>query len=339
VVTSKTFTTQETLCNAQTARAWLVDELKDQRAVAWHFVGVSANIERVREFGIDVTHNTFPFWDWVGGRFSLCSCVGLALMAAIGPKNFFDMLDGFHAMDQHFFNAPLDENMPVILALLGIWYTNFFNAETYAVIPYSQYLHRLPTYLQQAEMESNGKNYDQQGTRVGYATCPVVWGEVGTNAQHAFFQLLHQGTHLIPADFIGFCCSTNPIRNHHDKLMANFFAQTKALAFGKTEREVQAEKIPQNLVPFQTFFGNQPTNTLLAEKLTPYSLGSLIALYEHKIFTQGIIWNIYSFDQWGVQLGKVIYHKILSELHSRAEPTLMHDSSTNALIHWYRSCK
>jgi len=279
----------------------------------------------------------FEFWDWVGGRYSLCSAIGLSLMLAIGRDNFYEMLDGFRSMDHHFQHAPFKCNMPVILALLGIWYNNFFGAQSYAVLPYDQYLSRFPAYLQQLDMESNGKSVDREGDRVNYQTGPIVWGEAGTNGQHAFYQLIHQGTKLIPADFIGFCSSHNPISDHHLKLMANFIAQPEALAFGKTPEEVRAEGVDEDLVPFKTFEGNKPTNTILAESLTPRVLGQLIALYEHKIFVQGQIWDIYSFDQWGVELGKVLAKKVLSELTAPEEPVLEHDPSTDGIIRRVRA--
>ncbi len=335
IVASKTFTTVETMTNAKTARAWLLKSLKDKKAVANHFVAVSTNAEEVEKFGID-TANMFGFWDWVGGRYSLPSAIGLPLMLAIGPKHFNAMLDGYYAMDCHFAEAPFEKNMPVIMALLGIVYNNLCDAQSYAILPYDQYLARFAAYLQQLDMESNGKSTDQQGNRVQYQTGPVIWGEPGTNGQHAFYQLIHQGTKLIPADFIGFCKSHNPIGTHHDNLMANFFAQTEALAFGKTAEEVRAEGTPDNLVAHKVFEGNRPTNTLLADKLTPAILGSLLALYEHKVFTQGVIWNIFSFDQWGVQLGKVLAAKISPELTAKGAPKLSHDCSTNALITKYR---
>jgi glucose-6-phosphate isomerase len=331
VICSKTFTTQETLTNAHSARDWCLGALGDEAAVAAHFVAVSTNAKDVAEFGID-TANMFEFWDWVGGRYSLCSAIGLSLMLAIGPKHFFEMLEGFRAMDHHFHHAPFAENMPVILALLGVWYNNFFGAQSYVVLPYDQYLSRFPAYLQQLDMESNGKSVDRQGCRVNYQTGPIVWGEAGTNGQHAFYQLIHQGTKLIPADFIGFCSSHNPLSDHHLKLMANFIAQPEALAFGKTPEEVRAEGVDESLIPFKTFEGNRPTNTILAESLTPRVLGQLIALYEHKIFVQGQIWDIFSFDQWGVELGKVLARKVLAELADPQEPSLDHDSSTNAII-------
>ncbi|MEI6168153.1 MAG: glucose-6-phosphate isomerase [bacterium] len=337
IVASKTFTTQETMTNAETARAWCLKSLKDPAAVACHFVALSTAAKEVSAFGID-TANMFGFWDWVGGRYSLCSAIGLPVMLAIGPEKFIEFLEGYHAMDRHFIEAPLEQNAPVLLALLGLWYNNFMGAETHAILPYDQYLHRFAAYFQQADMESNGKGCDKQGKPVQWQTGPVIWGEPGTNGQHAFYQLIHQGTKLIPCDFIGFSQSQNPIGDHHDKFMANFFAQTEALAFGKTEAEVIAEGTPAKLVPFKVFTGNRPTNTILAEKLTPRILGSLIALYEHKIFVQGVIWNVFSFDQWGVQLGKVLANKILPELQT-PEPTLTHDSSTNELIRRYKAGK
>ncbi len=334
IVASKTFTTQETMTNAESARTWCLNALKDKAAVARHFVAVSTAADEVAKFGID-TANMFGFWDWVGGRYSLCSAIGLPVMIAIGPGNFIKMLEGYHAMDRHFAEAPLEQNMPVLLALFGLWYNNFFNAQTQAILPYDQYLHRFAAYFQQADMESNGKGMDKQGKAVQWETGPVIWGEPGTNGQHAFYQLIHQGTKLIPCDFIGFIRSQNPIGDHHDKFMANFFAQTQALAFGKTEAEVVAEGTPAKLVPFKVFDGNRPTNSILAEKLTPEVLGSLIALYEHKIFVQGVIWNVYSFDQWGVQLGKVLANKILPELQTKDAP-LNHDTSTNELMRRYK---
>jgi len=338
VICSKTFTTQETLTNAHSARVWSLAALGDEAAVAAHFVAVSTNAKDVAEFGID-TDNMFEFWDWVGGRYSLCSAIGLSLMIAIGPKNFYEMLEGFRVMDHHFHQAPFKENMPVIMALLGIWYNNFFGAQSYVVLPYDQYLARFPAYLQQLDMESNGKSVDREGRRVNYQTGPIVWGEAGTNGQHAFYQLIHQGTKLIPADFIGFRSSHNPLSDHHLKLMANFIAQPEALAFGKTPEEVRAEGVDERLVPFKTFEGNKPTNTILAESLTPRVLGQLIALYEHKIFVQGQIWDIYSFDQFGVELGKVLAKNVLSELTAPEEPVLDHDSSTNGIIRRVRRGK
>lgn len=336
IVASKTFTTQETMTNAMTARAWLVQQL-GEAAVAKHFVAVSTNAAKVAEFGID-TANMFGFWDWVGGRYSLPSAIGLSLMIAIGVTNYKRLLAGYEAMDKHFRTAPFRRNLPVLMALIGILYANGYGADSYAVLPYDQYLARFPAYLQQLDMESNGKSVDRQGQPVDYTTGPIVWGEPGTNGQHAFYQLIHQGTRLIPADFIGFCRSHNPLSDHHDKLMANFFAQTEALAFGKTAELCRAEGVPETLIPFKTFEGNHPTNTLLADELTPKTLGALIALYEHKVFVQGIIWNIYSFDQWGVELGKVLAGKILKELTDPSVP-LSHDSSTNALIQRYRAAK
>ena len=336
IVASKTFTTQETMTNAQSAKNWLLAALKDDAAVAKHFVALSTNAESVSAFGID-TNNMFGFWDWVGGRYSLCSAIGLPVMLAIGPDNFRKMLDGFNAMDTHFRTAPFAENMPVLLALLGIWYNNFLGASTQAILPYDQYLSRFAAYFQQGDMESNGKSVTQDGDRVNWETGPVIWGEPGTNGQHAFYQLIHQGTKLIPCDFIGFAQSQNPLGDHHAKLMANFFAQTEALAFGKTAEELHAEKTPAELISHKTFQGNRPTNSIMAKKLTPETLGQLIALYEHKIFAQGIIWNIYSFDQWGVQLGKILASAILPELQS--DSTLQHDSSTNQLMEYFRKHK
>ncbi|MBP7637882.1 MAG: glucose-6-phosphate isomerase [Kiritimatiellae bacterium] len=338
IVASKTFATQETMTNAMNARAWLVGQLGSETAVAKHFVAVSTNAEKVAAFGID-TANMFGFWNWVGGRYSLPSAIGLPLMLAIGPRHFQKMLKGYHKMDRHFATAPLSRNMPVVMGLLGILYANGYGAESYAVLPYDQYLARLAAYLQQLDMESNGKSVDRQGRRVGYSTGPIVWGEPGTNGQHAFYQLIHQGTRLIPCDFIGFCKTHNPLGDQHDKLMANFFAQTEALAFGKTAAQCRAEGVPEALVPHKTFEGNHPTNTLMADQLTPESFGALIALYEHKVFTQGIIWNIFSFDQWGVELGKVLAAKVLVELTLNERPLLRHDVSTNALIARYRAAQ
>jgi glucose-6-phosphate isomerase len=334
IVASKTFTTQETMTNAGTARQWLLERLGDPAAVARHFVAVSTAAQEVQAFGIDPA-NMFEFWDWVGGRYSLTSAIGLPLMIAIGPENFVAMLEGYHAMDRHFATAPFTANMPVILALLGIWYGNFFGAQSTALLPYDQYLSRFAAYFQQGDMESNGKRVTKNGKIVAYETGPVVWGEPGTNGQHAFYQLIHQGTKLIPCDFIGFCRSHNPVGDHHVKLMSNFFAQTEALAFGKTAEECRAEGVPEKLVPHKTFSGNRPTNTLLADQLTPETFGQLVALYEHKIFVQGVIWNIFSFDQWGVQLGKVLANRILPELQDKSAP-LQHDSSTNELIRRFR---
>ena len=338
IVASKTFTTLETLTNARDARAWSLATLKDERAVAKHFVAVSTNAAEVSKFGID-TANMFEFWDWVGGRYSYDSAIGTALMLAIGPDNFRDMLGGFHAMDEHFRTAPFERNLPVLLGLLGIWYDDFFGAETHAVLPYSHYLGRLSAYLQQLDMESNGKSVDLDGRRVDYHTGPIVWGTPGTNGQHAYYQLIHQGTKLIPADFIGFNQTSTPMREQHDQLMANFFAQTEALAFGKTAQEVAAEGVAPFQVAHRTFEGNRPTNTILADRLTPATLGSLVALYEHKVFVQGTIWRINSFDQWGVELGKALANRIIPELASTAEPRLAHDSSTNALINRYRKAR
>lgn len=333
IVASKTFTTQETMTNAHTARRWLIDQLDDEAAVAKHFVALSTNEPAVSAFGID-TVNMFAFWDWVGGRYSLPSAIGLPLMISIGPDLFREMLAGYHTMDTHFRTAPLAENMPVILALLGVWYHNFFNADSHAILPYDQYMHRFAVYFQQGDMESNGKYVSRSGERVEWQTGPIIWGEPGTNGQHAFYQLIHQGTRLIPCDFIGFCQSHNPLGDHHDKLMANFFAQTEALAFGKTREALETEGVAEALIPHKVFEGNRPTNSLMAKKLTPAVLGQLIALYEHKIFVQGILWDIYSFDQWGVELGKVLAKAILPELQGTS--TLNHDDSTNRLINYYR---
>ncbi|WP_442809047.1 glucose-6-phosphate isomerase [Trinickia soli] len=338
VVCSKTFTTQETLTNARLARAWSLRKLADERAIRRHFVAVSTNAEGVARFGIDPA-NMFGFWDWVGGRYSMDSAVGLSTMLAIGPQHFRAMLAGFHAMDQHFRSAPFERNLPVLMGLLAVWHSNFFDAQTVAVLPYEQYLKRLPAYLQQLTMESNGKHVTLDGVRVGYQTGPIYWGEPGTNGQHSFYQLIHQGTRFIPCDFIGFCQSLNPLGDTHDLLMANLFAQTEALAFGKTQAEVEAEGTPGWLVPHRVFEGNHPTSTILAERLTPDSLGRLIALYEHSVFTQGAIWNIDSFDQWGVELGKVLAQRIAPELERVDESELAHDSSTNALIRRYRSMR
>jgi glucose-6-phosphate isomerase len=338
IVCSKTFTTLETLTNARTARQWLVAALGDEAAVAKHFVAVSTNTELVARFGIDPA-NMFGFWDWVGGRYSVDSAVGLALMIAIGRERFGEFLAGFRAMDAHFRAAPLASNLPVVMALLGVWYRDFLGAASHAVLPYDQYLRRFPAYLQQLDMESNGKRVDRAGCDVEVATGPVVWGEPGTNGQHAFFQLLHQGTELVPCDFIGFCASLNPHGEHHDLLMANCFAQTEALAFGKTAEEVAAEGVAAELVPHRTFPGNRPSSTLLADRLGPASLGALIALYEHKVFVQGAIWGVNSFDQWGVELGKQLATRIARELAAEGEPALAHDGSTNALIRRYRSAR
>ena len=336
VVCSKTFTTLETLTNAHSARAWLVDKLGDEKAVARHFVAVSTNAEQVAKFGID-TANMFEFWDWVGGRYSYDSAIGLSLMIAIGPQRFGEMLAGFHAMDEHFRTAPLERNLPVLLGLLGIWYNNFFGAQTVAILPYDHYLSRLSMYLEQLDMESDGKHVDLQGRTVDYQTGPIVWGTPGTNGQHAYYQLIHQGTKLIPCDFIGFSQPLNPLGNHHDLLMANFFAQTEALAMGKTAEEVRADGVPDFQVPHRTFVGNHPTNTIVLDRLTPEALGKIVALYEHKIFTQGTVWDINSFDQWGVELGKVLANRIIPELSGDSPPA--HDSSTNTLIERYRTSK
>jgi glucose-6-phosphate isomerase len=338
VVSSKTFTTQETLTNARSARAWCVQALGNEQAVARHFVAVSTNAVEVEKFGID-TRNMFEFWDWVGGRYSYDSAIGLSLMIAIGPERFHEMLSGFHAMDEHFRTAPFERNLPVLLGLIGLWYNNFFGAETVAILPYDHYLGHLSAYFQQLDMESNGKHVDIEGRAVNYQTGPIIWGQPGTNGQHAFYQLIHQGTKLIPCDFIGFCRPLNPLKPHHDLLMANFFAQTEALALGKTAEEVAADGVPAYQVPHRTFEGNHPTNTILAEQLSPEMLGKLIALYEHKVFVQGAIWNINSFDQWGVELGKVLANRITPELESPKEPALAHDSSTNTLIRRYRKLR
>lgn len=335
IVCSKTFTTQETIVNAQTARAWCLQALKNDGAVARHFVAVSTNAGEVAKFGIDPA-NMFEFWDWVGGRYSLPSAIGLSLMVAIGPERFREMLAGYHAMDEHFRTAPFDENLPVLLGLIGLWYVNFFGAESHAILPYDHYLGRLSAYFQQLDMESNGKRVDRGGNVVNYQTGPVIWGQPGTNGQHAYYQLIHQGTRLIPCDFIGFCRSLNPMGQHHDLLASNLFAQTEALAFGKTAAEVEAEGVSPALAPHRTFPGNRPTNTILVEQLTPELFGKLIALYEHKVFVQGTVWRINSFDQWGVELGKVMAKRITPELTSGTEPDLRHDSSTNALIRRYR---
>jgi glucose-6-phosphate isomerase len=339
IISSKTFTTLETITNAQSARDWSVKGMGgDESSVAKHFVAVSTNAEGVSKFGID-TANMFGFWDWVGGRYSMDSAIGLATMLAIGPDNFRQLLDGFHQMDEHFRSTPLEKNLPVLLGLLGLWYTDFFDAQTVAVLPYEQYLKRFPAYLQQLTMESNGKHVTIGGAQVDYATGPIYWGEPGTNGQHSFYQLIHQGTRLIPCDFIGFGKSLNPLGRHHDMLLANVFAQSEALAFGKTAEQVKAEGTPDWLVPHRVFEGNRPSNTILAQELTPEILGKLIALYEHSVFTQGTIWQINSFDQWGVELGKVLAQRIIPELESQAEPTLKHDSSTNNLVRRYRKLK
>jgi glucose-6-phosphate isomerase len=338
IISSKTFTTLETMTNARTARDWALKILKDAPAVAKHFVAVSTNAEAVAKFGID-TANMFEFWDWVGGRYSMDSAIGLSTMIAIGPENFRAMLDGFHEMDEHFRTAPFERNLPVLLGLLGLWYNNFFGAQTVAVLPYEQYLKRFPAYLQQLTMESNGKHVTLDGVKTNYQTGPIYWGEPGTNGQHSFYQLLHQGTKLIPCDFIAFAQPLNPLGRNHDILLANVFAQAEALAFGKTSAEVEAEGTPSWLVPHRTFEGNRPSNTFLLQKLTPAALGKLVALYEHSVFTQGAIWQIDSFDQWGVELGKVLAQRIIPELESHKEPELKHDGSTSTLIRRYRRLK
>jgi glucose-6-phosphate isomerase len=335
IVSSKTFTTLETLRNATTAREWLLAELGDDTAVAKHFVAVSTNENEVARFGID-TANMFRFWDWVGGRYSMDSAIGLSTMLAIGPESFRELLEGFHAIDEHFRSAPLERNLPVLLGLLTVWYADFFGAQTQAVLPYDQYLKRFPAYLQQLTMESNGKSVTIDGTPVEAETSPVFWGEPGTNGQHSFYQLIHQGTRLIPADFIGFAQTLNPLGNHHHLLMANVFAQSEALAFGKTPEEVREEGTPEWLVPHRVFAGNRPSNTILAKRLSPETLGKLVALYEHSVFVQGAIWGVNSFDQWGVELGKVLAKRIAAQLETEAEPEPAHDSSTNALIRRYR---
>ncbi|MBK9317236.1 MAG: glucose-6-phosphate isomerase [Acidobacteria bacterium] len=338
LVCSKTFTTLETMTNARTARRWLVDALGSEESVRNHFVAVSTNADEVSKFGID-TDNMFGFWDWVGGRYSMDSAIGLSTMIAIGPQNFRAMLDGFRSMDEHFRRTPFERNIPVLMGLLSVWYAGFFGAETLAVLPYDQYLKRFPAYLQQLTMESNGKQTTLDGRRVDYQTSAVFWGEPGTNGQHSFYQLLHQGTRLIPCDFIGFCRSLNPIGDHHDLLMANVFAQAEALAFGKSADQVREEGTPDWLVPHRTFEGNRPSNTFLLDELTPQALGMLVAMYEHSVFTQGVIWQVNSFDQWGVELGKVLAKNIAPELDTANSTVLRHDSSTNALIDHYRSRK
>jgi glucose-6-phosphate isomerase len=339
IVSSKTFTTLETMTNAHSARDWALKGLEgDTKAVAKHFVAVSTNAAKVSEFGID-TENMFGFWDWVGGRYSMDSAIGLSTMLAVGPDNFKALLAGFHEMDEHFRTAPFERNLPVLLGLLAIWYNDFFKAETVAVLPYEQYLKRFPAYLQQLTMESNGKHVTLEGATTDYATGPIYWGEPGTNGQHSFYQLIHQGTRLIPCDFIAFVKTLNPLGRHHDMLLANVFAQSEALAFGKTPDQVKAEGTPDWLVPHRVFEGNRPSNTILTQELTPDTLGKLVALYEHSVFTQGAIWNIDSFDQWGVELGKVLAQRIIPELESKTEPELNHDSSTNSLIRRYRKLK
>jgi glucose-6-phosphate isomerase len=336
IISSKTFTTLETMTNAHTARDWVLSGLGgDESAIAKHFVAVSTNAEKVREFGID-TANMFGFWDWVGGRYSMDSAIGLSTMVAVGPDNFRALLAGFHEMDEHFRMAPFEKNLPVLMGLLAVWYGDFFDAQTSAVLPYEQYLKRFPAYLQQLTMESNGKSVTLDGRQVDYNTGAIYWGEPGTNGQHSFYQLIHQGTHLIPCDFIGFAKTLNPLGRHHDILMANMFAQAEALAFGKTAEQVKAEGTREDLVPHRVFEGNRPSNTILADIVDPRTLGKLVALYEHSVFTQGAIWNINSFDQWGVELGKVLAQRIIPELESKEAPALAHDSSTNALITRYR---
>jgi glucose-6-phosphate isomerase len=338
IISSKTFTTLETMTNAHTAREWLLARLKDETAIAKHFVAVSTNAKEVTKFGID-TANMFGFWDWVGGRYSMDSAIGLSTMLAIGPENFRAMLGGFHEMDEHFRTAPFERNLPVLMGLLAVWYNDFFDAQTVTILPYEQYLKRFPAYLQQLTMESNGKHIKIDGTPVDTDTGPIYWGEPGTNGQHSFYQLIHQGTRLIPCDFIGFAQALNPLGRHHDILMANVFAQAEALAFGKTEAEVKAEGTADWLVPHRLFEGNRPSNTILMDRLTPAALGKLVALYEHNVFTQGVIWQIDSFDQWGVELGKVLAQRIVPQLESSDEPKLEHDTSTNALIRLYRKLK
>ncbi len=335
IISSKTFTTLETMTNAQTARGWCLSALRDEKAVAKHFVAVSTNAGEVAKFGID-THDMFGFWDWVGGRYSMDSAIGLSTMIAIGPDSFRAMLAGFHSIDEHFRTAPFDRNLPVLMGLLAVWYNDFFGAQTVGVFPYDQYLKRFPAYLQQLTMESNGKHVTLDGVAADYQTGPIFWGEPGTNGQHSFYQLIHQGTKLIPCDFIAFSRALNPLGRHHDILMANVFAQSEALAFGKKAEQVKAEGTPDWLVPHRVFEGNRPSTTILAEQLTPETLGKLVALYEHSVFTQGVVWNIDSFDQWGVELGKVLAQRIIPELESGGSPELKHDSSTNALIRRYR---
>jgi glucose-6-phosphate isomerase len=338
IISSKTFTTLETMTNAHSARVWALGKLKEHAAVARHFVAVSTNAAEVSKFGID-TANMFGFWDWVGGRYSMDSAIGLSTMIAIGPENYRAMLDGFHEMDEHFRTAPFEKNLPVLMGMLAVWYNNFFDAQTIAVLPYDQYLKRFPAYLQQLTMESNGKHVTLDGRVTDYQTGPIIWGEPGTNGQHSFYQLIHQGTKLIPCDFIGFYKSLNPLGKHHDYLMSNIFAQAEALAFGKTSDQLREEGMAEALIPHRTFDGNRPSSVILAEKMTPAMLGKLVALYEHSVFVQGHIWQIDSFDQWGVELGKVLAVRIIPELESPDEPALKHDSSTNALIKRYRANK
>jgi glucose-6-phosphate isomerase len=335
IISSKTFTTLETMTNAQTARQWVIEALGSDNAVAKHFVAVSTNAAEVQKFGID-TANMFGFWDWVGGRYSMDSAIGLSTMLAVGPENFREMLAGFHAMDEHFRTTPLEKNLPALMGLLTVWYNNFFGAQTVGIMPYAAHLARFPAYLQQLQMESNGKHVDLAARRVTYETGPIIWGEPGTDGQHSFYQLIHQGTKLIPCDLIGFCQPLSPLAHHHDLLMANLLAQAEALGFGKTAEELTAEGSPAFQTPFRVTEGNRPTNLILAERLTPKTLGSLVALYEHNVFTQGAVWDIDSFDQWGVELGKVLAKRIIPELESATEPELKHDSSTNALIRRYR---
>ncbi|MBU3914825.1 glucose-6-phosphate isomerase [bacterium] len=334
IIASKTFTTQETMTNANSAKNWLLNIAKTDSAVRHHFIALSTNLEKVKEFGIE-PENMLGFWDWVGGRYSLTSAIGFSLMIALGSENFHRLRAGFHKMDVHFQKTPLNRNLPVLMGLIGIWYNNFFEAQTQAILPYDQYLHRFPAYLQQCDMESNGKSIDRNGKKVDYQTGPVIWGEPGTNGQHAFYQLIHQGTKLIPCDFIGFAKSLNPIGDHHQILMANFFAQQEALAFGKSRSDLEKENTPSELIPYKLFEGNRPSTCIMAKELTPEVLGSLIALYEHKIFVQGIIWDIFSFDQWGVELGKQLASKILPELKSKEKTQFFHDTSTNRLIKYY----
>ena len=338
IVSSKTFTTLETMTNARSARDWTLDALKDESAIAKHFVAVSTNAEKVSEFGID-TDNMFGFWEWVGGRYSMDSAIGLSTMLAVGADGFSELLAGFHEMDEHFRTTPFERNLPVLMGMLAVWYSDFFGAQTVGVMPYEQYLKRFPAYLQQLTMESNGKHVTLDGAHVDYDTGAIYWGEPGTNGQHSFYQLIHQGTRLIPVDFIGFAQTLNPLRDHHDLLMSNVFAQAEALAFGKTEEEVRADGTPEEIVPHRVMEGNRPTNTILAERLTPRILGTLVALYEHSVFTQGVVWGIDSFDQWGVELGKALASRIIPELASQTEPELSHDSSTNALIRRYRAMR
>ncbi|OFZ22693.1 MAG: glucose-6-phosphate isomerase [Bdellovibrionales bacterium RIFOXYA1_FULL_36_14] len=335
IIASKTFTTEETMTNATTARKWLLNTLRDEKAISKHFVALSTNQTKVEEFGID-PRNMFEFWDWVGGRYSVTSAIGLSVMIKIGSQNFIELLEGFHEMDNHFKNVALEKNIPVIMGLLGIWYNNFYQCETQAILPYDQYLHRFPAYFQQGDMESNGKSVTRDGSVVDYQTGPIIWGEPGTNGQHAFYQLIHQGTKLIPCDFIGFFKPLNNVGDHHSKLMANLIAQSEALAFGKNQEELQQERVAPELIPFKTFSGNRPSSTIMADQLSPRNLGKLIAMYEHKIFVQGIIWDINSFDQWGVELGKVLAKKVLEELKNKEQTRLQHDSSTNQLIEKFR---